>query len=92
MEIIEVEVLDAEREETIQQKAGKVAKVLERKFRQSAEVAKETAHDKKRENEFYFASGASIVLGIATRLMYALANNDVDMLNWIIDELREEEK
>lgn len=89
MEIIAVEVLDAEQEETLQQKAEKVAKVLEQKFRQSAEVAKETAHDRKRENQFYFASGASIVLGIATRLMYAVANNDREVLDGIIDELED---
>lgn len=89
MEIIAVEVLEAEQEETLQQKAEKVAKVLEQKFRQSAELAKETAHDRKRENEFYFASGASIVLGIATRLMYAVANNDGELLDGIIDELED---
>lgn len=89
MEIIAVEVLDAEQEETLQQKAEKVAKVLEQKFRQSAELAKETAHDRKRENEFYFASGASIVLGIATRLMYAVAHNDGELLDGIIDELED---
>ena len=89
MEIIAVEVLDAEQEDTLQQKAEKVAKVLEQKFRQSAELAKETAHDPKRENQFYFASGASIVLGIATRLMYAVANNDGEVLDGIIDELED---
>lgn len=88
MKTVIVEVLEPEPtvEENIQQTASRLAVCLENKFRAVTDRAKALAGKPSRNGDFNFTCGMALTLGIATRLMYALAANDRELLEKILKD------